>query len=302
MATNQLTARDKAAKDKSQAIANMAASKHEDIRSMLGSSELARKFTTDLKLLALNPSLTNCEPKGLFTAALSAGQLGLSIVPQKGEAYMVPYGKDANLQIGYKGWLALAKSAGLEVNTFIVYEGDDFDAEYVAGEMKIKFKPDLFSRDDANPDWVEENIKGAIVAVKNINDGSITEKFVTGATLKKIKAQNPAVAAGKNSPWKTWPAEMYSGKACKYILSKMPMGDNFAKAVSIENDYENQAKKNPVTGLPAPGGQANQTSGNEIDDFISLGGNTVDTSTGEVMEATQVGNGQTVNPQQQQLV
>ena len=240
----QLTAVQNRQKQFSMQLATMANAKLSEIGALFGGNMgKAEKFVTDLKLLALNRGISDCNAASVFTTALSAAQLGLSIVPQKKEAYVVPYKGVAQLQIGYVGWLKLAQDSGLTVKCHLVYTVDEFDVEYEMGDLKITFKPNIVERNDADPVWVETNLKAAVVVIKNTATGSVDQHFVNADTLRKIKAQNPAVSKGSSSPWTTWAAEMYSAKAIKYVTSKQPMGDNFSMAVSLETDSELASSK-----------------------------------------------------------
>lgn len=82
-------------------------------------------ITSTLSLFNANVSLQNCEPSSIFNACLTATSLGLPINNNLGFAYIIPYGKDAQFQIGYKGFRQLAINSNqyksLEVKA--VYEG-----------------------------------------------------------------------------------------------------------------------------------------------------------------------------------
>jgi recombination protein RecT len=82
-------------------------------------------ITSALSLFNANASLQNCDPKSIFHACLTATSLGLPINNNLGFAYIIPYGKDAQFQIGYKGFRQLAINSNqyksLEVKA--VYDG-----------------------------------------------------------------------------------------------------------------------------------------------------------------------------------
>jgi len=82
-------------------------------------------ITSALSLFNANASLQNCEPASIFNACLTATSLGLPINNNLGFAYIIPYGKDAQFQIGYKGFRQLAINSNqyksLEVKA--VFEG-----------------------------------------------------------------------------------------------------------------------------------------------------------------------------------
>ncbi len=82
-------------------------------------------ITSALSLFNSNNQLQNCEPASIFNACLTATSLGLPINNNLGFAYIIPYGKDAQFQIGYKGFRQLAINSNqyksLEVKE--VFEG-----------------------------------------------------------------------------------------------------------------------------------------------------------------------------------
>lgn len=85
----------------------------------------AQKFASSLVQLATqNTALQKCEPVTVINAALTAAVLDLSIIPNLGYAYVVPYGKAAQFQIGWKGLVQLAQRTGLyrAISALPVYE------------------------------------------------------------------------------------------------------------------------------------------------------------------------------------
>lgn len=82
-------------------------------------------ITSALSLFNSNAQLQNCEPASIFNACLTATSLGLPINNNLGFAYIIPYGKEAQFQIGYKGFRQLAINSNqykaLEVKE--VYDG-----------------------------------------------------------------------------------------------------------------------------------------------------------------------------------
>ena len=65
-------------------------------------------ITSALSLFNSNQQLQNCDPASIFNACLTATSLGMPINNNLGFAYIIPYGKEAQFQIGYKGFKRLA--------------------------------------------------------------------------------------------------------------------------------------------------------------------------------------------------
>jgi recombination protein RecT len=79
-----------------------------------------------------------CSPESFLGAVLTAAQLKLEFGPMQ-QAYLVPYGREIQLIIGYKGWLTLMnRSAEIQsVSARTVYERDTFEIEYGLDENLI---------------------------------------------------------------------------------------------------------------------------------------------------------------------
>ena len=95
-----------------------------------------------LTTLRTNPKLAACDPSTFLAAMMTAAQLGLEVNTPLGESYIIPYGKDANFQIGYKGLIELAYRTRMykDIDALEVYKNDVFDYEY--GDKKyLKHKP-----------------------------------------------------------------------------------------------------------------------------------------------------------------
>ena len=75
-----------------------------------------------------NPKLKECEPNSVISAAVVAATLDLPIDPNLGFSYIIPYGKKANFQLGYKAFVQLAIRSGqyATMNVTEVYE-DELD-------------------------------------------------------------------------------------------------------------------------------------------------------------------------------
>jgi recombination protein RecT len=83
-----------------------------------------------------NPTLWNCEPATILGAALKAAQLGLAPNDVRNLCSIIPYGKQAQFQLGYGGVLELARRAmpGIKFDGRAVYPNDEFDVDYGKAE------------------------------------------------------------------------------------------------------------------------------------------------------------------------
>ena len=121
----------------------------------------AQEFTTSLiSMVSGNPSLQECTTQSLMNTALKATSLNLPIDGNLGFAYAIAYDnskkekrdgkwvtidtvKEAQLQIGYKGFIQLAqRSTQYEtINARDVREGEIIGEDFVSGEMQFKALP-----------------------------------------------------------------------------------------------------------------------------------------------------------------
>jgi recombination protein RecT len=93
------------------------------------------------------PGLANCSQTSLIGCMVQAAQLGLEIGGPLGQAYLVPYGKEAQFQVGYRGLIALARRSGdvLHLSSQMVHEADEFDFS-LGTDTAIRHKPALRGR------------------------------------------------------------------------------------------------------------------------------------------------------------
>lgn len=78
------------------------------------------------------PELLKCDPATVLGSALKAAQLGLAPNDARNLAWILPYGRNAQFQLGYGGVMELARRAepGLRFDGRPVYPNDDFDLDY----------------------------------------------------------------------------------------------------------------------------------------------------------------------------
>lgn len=206
------------------------------IMQLLGDPAKREKFSATLINVALDGALATCSPESIVKSGLQAAELDLSLNKNMGLAYIVRYKKDAEFQIGYKGWQLLAKRAGIRLNVTPIYDCDEFEISSDGFDTTVKHIPNLDAQQDHLPEWVESHLKGVLVSTKE--DGEVSHKFVSIGKIQQIAGVSPSKKNGSYSPYSLWNLEMYMGKATKYVLSKMPMQEQLARAVEMENDVD----------------------------------------------------------------
>ena len=235
------------AKNFNSLMAKFAEQKMSEIVALSGGSKVkADKFVTDLTLLGMDKNILECEPVSVFSVALKIAQVGLSIVKEQKQAYIVPFldqgVKKAQLQIGYIGWRILAKRAGYDIDAELVYECDKFEYTVDENGKKFIFEANLKDRNETDTAWINENLLGAMVWARD--KSGVTKDFISAKKLNQLKNTNQAVKKGKFSAWTNWSEEMFKAKAIKYIASKLPTDDfMLMSAVNAENEaYKEQPK------------------------------------------------------------
>lgn len=85
------------------------------------------------------PALRDCEPMSVISAGAIAASLDLPINPSLGFAHIVPYGNQAQFQIGWKGFIQLAQRTGQyrTLHMTVVKEGQIKRIDPFTGEMEF---------------------------------------------------------------------------------------------------------------------------------------------------------------------
>lgn len=230
----------------------------------------AEKFRATIMNIALDYTLKDCTPQSIVKSALDIAEVGLPLAKSLGQAYIVKYKRDAQPQIGYKGWMAIAERCGKLTKAKPIFKCDFFKMYDNGFDETIEFVPNYDERKDHDVSWVENNLKGILVSVKDKNSGFIISQFVSFDRIKKIAGMSPTldgvdsdgnlkrkISMKTNNPihavYDTWNLEMYQAKAIKYVLSKMPMNEQLAQAVELDNQrdinaiHDNKQQEHKVT-------------------------------------------------------
>lgn len=117
------------------------------INNTLGDPERAKRFIASISsAVAINPTLQECDAGTILSGALLGEALELSPSPQLGLFYLVPYnnkngGKDAQFQLGYKGYIQLAIRSGQykDIDVIEIKEGEFLGRDKETGKFKFEF-------------------------------------------------------------------------------------------------------------------------------------------------------------------
>lgn len=102
------------------------------INSVVGGKNGTRFVSSIISAVQTTPALQECTNPSILSAALLGEALNLSPSPQLGQFYMVPFDnrkkgcKEAQFQLGYKGYIQLAIRSGYykKLNVLAIKEGE----------------------------------------------------------------------------------------------------------------------------------------------------------------------------------
>lgn len=174
-----------------------------------------------LSAISANPKLGDCTPASFLGAMMTSAQLGLEVNTPLGQAYVLPYGKEAQFQLGYKGLIDLAYRSGeveiIQAN--IVYENDEFEYEFGL-DPKLKHRPASSDRGEA--------VK--VYAMFKTKSGGFGFDVMSMDDVKKHAAKYSKAYNSSFSPWKTNFEEMAKKTVLKRVLKYAPLKSDFVRA------------------------------------------------------------------------
>ena len=177
-----------------------------------------------------NAKLQQCDPTSFLAAMMQSAQLGLEPNTPLGQAYLIPYGRNVQFQVGYKGMLDLAHRTNQykNIQANIVYEKDEFDIEYGLNP-KLKHIPNM-----------KEDRGQAIgyYAVYNLINGGQSFGYMTRAEVER-HAQKFSKTY-KNGPWQTDFDEMAKKTVLKKVLKYAPMSTELQEVTAIDERVVNE--------------------------------------------------------------
>lgn len=200
----------------------------------------AQGFMSSVINVAKSPSLMDCEPTSIVSAAVVAATLDLPIDPNLGFAYIVPYNdnkkkiKVAQFQMGYKGFIQLAQRSGQykTINATEVYEHEIKKVNRLTGEIEFNENPESSTK-----------VVGYVGYFRLIN-GFEKALYMTREQLEmhgkkysqSYKSKQDWVV--KASLWTTDFDSMATKTVIKLLISKYgPLSIEMQKAVAADQAY-----------------------------------------------------------------
>ena len=126
------------------------------INRTLGDENRAKRFIASISsAVATNPGLQECDAGTILSGALLGEALNLSPSPQLGQYYLVPFntknGKQAQFQLGYKGYIQLAIRSGQykKLNVLAIKQGELVKYDPLNEEIEVNLIEDEEERESA---------------------------------------------------------------------------------------------------------------------------------------------------------
>lgn len=204
-----------------------------------------------------NPKLAQCSQESLLGALMVSAQLGLE-PGTLGQCYLIPYGRECQFQIGYKGMIELLRRSGQlkDIYAYSVYENDEFEMTYGL-DRDLKHKPNLQDRG---------NFIGCY-CVAVLKDDARAFEYMTKEEIE-VHGKKFSKTYG-NGPWKTDFEAMAHKTVVKKMLKWLPLSVEF---LEMTNNDEKSFK-------------LNESKENEYDDLVVVDDEmVVNEETGEVVE------------------
>lgn len=191
------------------------------LKSVLNAESVREQFRNALKenassfvaslidLYASDKYLQECNPSQVVMEALKAATLKLPINKQLGFAYIVPYKKVPQFQLGYKGYIQLAMRTGQYkyLNAGIVYEGMEVKKDILTGKVEISGEPK------------SDKAIGYFTYMELLNGFSKTLYMTKDEIINHAKKHSKSYG-NKNGAWSTNFDEMAMKTTTRLLLSK----------------------------------------------------------------------------------
>ena len=183
----------------------------------------AAEFAAQVSIMAQqNPKIRECDPLSVVKSMMACVRLDL--MPNTPEQYvaLIPYGRELQFQVMYKGLAQLAYNSGIvnKIDAQLVFPEDDWSIEEGTDRKLVhKWTPDSLTRDRTKAD---EALFAYATAV--LNTGEKTFVIMTQSEIKEIK-DKAVKATGNDTPWAKWPTEQYKKTAVKRLTKLLPKSD-----------------------------------------------------------------------------
>lgn len=171
------------------------------------------------------PKLLECDQASFLGAVIQAAQLGLEPGGALGHCWLIPYGREVNFQVGYRGMIDLAMRSEKvsHISARAVYAGDEFTYEFGLNET-LTHKP-----------CEEPGELTYVYCVLHLKNGFKMFDVMTMAQVEKVRKSSKT---GGNGPWVTHFEEMAKKSVIRRLFKYMPVSVEIQKAVALDESGE----------------------------------------------------------------
>lgn len=197
------------------------------------------QFVTSLLSIVNNNShLAKATNTSVLNAAMKAATLDLPIDPNLGFAYIVPYGSEAQFQLGYKGLIQLAQRSGqiVKLNAGEIYASQFKGYNPLTEDLEV----DMTALPKSN-----EEVAGYFAFMRLSNGFEKTLFWTKDRVLAHGKKYSRSFS-GKSSPWQTDFDAMARKTVLKQLLSTYaPLSIEMQQAIiddNVDSNVQNGVK------------------------------------------------------------
>jgi recombination protein RecT len=234
-------------------------------------------------VLRKNPALARCDLKSIMAGVVECAQMGLELGGVLGHADLVPFGGEAVLIIGYKGFAHLMYQSGqiVGLSAEVVRPGDKF-SRILGTERRLIHVPGPIptgknGEADENPDtWL-----GAYAAVKMITGATefeYLEKALIYSARSRSQSYRKHLKEGKQSPWVSYPdvIAMWCKTPIRRLAKRMPVSTTDQRAPLLRAAMIDEYGDRKGLLIPTLGGY--QVNENPPDDDEDAGADVIPTT------------------------
>ena len=181
-----------------------------------------------------SPDLQACSPASVIKAMLRSAELGLE--PDGGKLHFIPRGGNVTVQIGYQGYVELARRTGLiaSIEANLVYESDQFEIAYHL-DSKFEHRPNLRRAAD-------DKVLG-VYAYAKLTTGERLFTWMAFADVEHVRR----TSSGNNKVWQQHWGEMAKKTVIKRAAKMWPSSTEMTLAMETEAEVDGyRGSESPV--------------------------------------------------------
>ena len=195
-----------------------------------------------------NANLLDATKQSLLSCMIQAAQIGIE--PVFGKAALIPYKREVQLQLMYKGLMEVARRyADIVITGHVVYEVDEFDIEWGDNEKlhhKPKFGPER-----------EKSEKIGVYDIWKVGDTIRSRRFMTTSEVIFIRDTYSKAweQKGKKSVWGKHENDMFLKTVIKGHCKMEPQCIEMERAITLDDRAELQKSQlgmGRIDELPMP--------------------------------------------------